>query len=1079
MAGKPTKDTVLLNVDVNTDPARKGLNDLNNTTRDLEKTNKDLRVEMQRLEAQGKKDTQEYRNLQTQIKANDATIKANKTRMSEMRKEIGLNNLTMRELRSEAKKLRNQLENTVPNTPEWNDLNNQLGDVNNRMGELRKMGGKTDGVFGKLKGAVGGLLPAFGFAAIIAGVGKIIGKLYEMFEIITKNRTALHQMTGATGSELSQLTADVMATANTFNKTFEEISLMANNLAGSMHIPFNEALKLVNEGLLAGADSTGEMTDIVKEYGTQMEAAGLDAEQFMAIISQQPKSGIYTDKGIDTIKEGMLRLREMTSSTRDALAGIGIDADKMQADLSSGNITLFQAMQQVATKLDEFPEESAIVGTAIADIFGGAGEDAGIAYLKTLDEITLSMDDVVDKTDESYLAQQKLLQANQELESAYANLFGETTAGFTGVKASFKSFLADFVKNLGSGDKLFNFFEKILNAIENTGAANKYIENLLGPFKQLGGLVGDIADLFGLAGDKTKTFEGIIKILMTTTQIAMLPINLLISGLRSIVQLLSGDFESAVKTAAEPLVNLAKTVGIVDEDFEMFSDGTQASLGDVQDAVSRFSNGAIEAYDDVERRQQENIKAAQSWVESFTDITDEGKEQLYDLRLAYLAEKQAFIQSLVDKTVAQGIFNGKISDMQKELQNFYNSSTADFEKQSAEIAKENAIKTPDYTPPGGTDKDKKKASYLTEADDSGEQYAASYDAAYKRYTAETEAKKQAENEWQAWLKQESARSEAEIKAEFDRQLADDETRKQVRQQLQLVTDQQVYDQSLMQLNWFLNQKYISEEEHAKLVSKLNADLLTKRMEGWRQYLEMAGALAGSFSNLVQSLQEKDLAAAGDNEEKQKKVRKKYADASFVAMLAEMVAKQAMGVVDIWSKWGEFPPVAIGLTAGLLAATLPQIAIANSERQRVKQLAKGNLWQVLGREDGKLYNAEYHRTINTGLYNRPGLALFNEDPSNPELIVDGKTTRKLRMQYPGVVRTIQYVSQHAAGYYDAVAGTLPANENNNNNQQIALMAKTIEVMQAVENKLDNLYAKITYEQIADVFDKVDFLEQEAS
>jgi seryl-tRNA synthetase len=220
MAGKPTKDTVLLNVDVNTDPARKGLNDLNNTTRDLEKTNKDLRVEMQKLEAQGKKDTQEYRNLQTQIKANDATIKANKARMSEMRKEIGLNNLTMRELRSEAKKLRNQLENTVPNTPEWNDLNNQLGDVNNRMGELRKMGGKTDGVFGKLKGAVGGLLPAFGFAAIIAGVGKIIGKLYEMFEIITKNRTALHQMTGATGSEPSQLTAAVTATATSFNKTF-------------------------------------------------------------------------------------------------------------------------------------------------------------------------------------------------------------------------------------------------------------------------------------------------------------------------------------------------------------------------------------------------------------------------------------------------------------------------------------------------------------------------------------------------------------------------------------------------------------------------------------------------------------------------------------------------------------------------------------------------------------------------------------------------------------------------------------------------------------------------------------------
>ena len=91
----------------------------------------------------------------------------------------------------------------------------------------------------------------------------------------------------------------------------------------------------------------------------------------------------------------------MTASTRDALAGIGIDADQMQADLNSGNITIFQAMQQVSTKLKEFPETSAVVGTAIADIFGGAGEDAGIQYIKNLDEITLSMDDVVDKTTES------------------------------------------------------------------------------------------------------------------------------------------------------------------------------------------------------------------------------------------------------------------------------------------------------------------------------------------------------------------------------------------------------------------------------------------------------------------------------------------------------------------------------------------------------------------------------------------------------------------------------------------------------------------------------------------------------
>lgn len=84
----------------------------------------------------------------------------------------------------------------------------------------------------------------------------------------------------------------------------------------------------------------------------------------------------------------------MTKATADALNGIGISADGVQKALQDGSMTTFEVMQQVAAKLKELPASSSQVGTAIADIFGDPGEDAGLEYIKTLDGVKLSMDDV-------------------------------------------------------------------------------------------------------------------------------------------------------------------------------------------------------------------------------------------------------------------------------------------------------------------------------------------------------------------------------------------------------------------------------------------------------------------------------------------------------------------------------------------------------------------------------------------------------------------------------------------------------------------------------------------------------------
>lgn len=50
-----------------------------------------------------------------------------------------------------------------------------------------------------------------------------------------------------------------------------------------------------------------------KEYPAYFKEAGISASQFIAIIAETSKQGIYSDKGLDAIKEGNLRIREMTN----------------------------------------------------------------------------------------------------------------------------------------------------------------------------------------------------------------------------------------------------------------------------------------------------------------------------------------------------------------------------------------------------------------------------------------------------------------------------------------------------------------------------------------------------------------------------------------------------------------------------------------------------------------------------------------------------------------------------------------------------------------------------------------------
>ena len=162
----------------------------------------------------------------------------------------------------------------------------------------------------------------------------------------------------------------------------------------------------------------------------------MSAEDFVAITANAAKQGVFSDKGVDVIKEGNLRIREMTKATADALNGIGISADLVQQQLRDGSITTFEVMQQVAAKLKELPASSSQVGTAIADIFGGPGEDAGLEYIKTLANVKLSMDEVKAATNGVAEQQERQIKMQEQIKNAMSSIID-----LSGVYADMKPYL--------------------------------------------------------------------------------------------------------------------------------------------------------------------------------------------------------------------------------------------------------------------------------------------------------------------------------------------------------------------------------------------------------------------------------------------------------------------------------------------------------------------------------------------------------------------------------------------------------------------------------------------------------------
>jgi len=144
-------DKIQMELIINSDPARKEIYKLRETTKELEK-------EMKKIP----KDTEEWNKKFDELKA------ANR-RIEEINKTIGLTGMTSKELRNRLREVKNMMDQFGQNTPQWKELNSEMKSIVARQKELGTGAVKTHGSMMTLMGGVKSLLPTLGLGAGLAG----------------------------------------------------------------------------------------------------------------------------------------------------------------------------------------------------------------------------------------------------------------------------------------------------------------------------------------------------------------------------------------------------------------------------------------------------------------------------------------------------------------------------------------------------------------------------------------------------------------------------------------------------------------------------------------------------------------------------------------------------------------------------------------------------------------------------------------------------------------------------------------------------------------------------------------------
>ena len=401
-------DEVQLRVTINGSAAKKELAALDQEAYQLREKMKSL-----------KKGTEEY------IAANNRLTEV-EGRMASLRKEIGLNGLTLKQLNAELKRLNMIKQHLTPGTKAFNDLDAEVRRVQARITQVRTGMGPFQQAWKNLSGEVKGVAIAFAamagsqiiswFAGVIKGAGDLEDQLAniqkttgmtteqvkalndELGRIDTRtSRKDLRDMAvvagqmGFAGEEvLGFVKAVDMATValgDEFTGGAEEVATVLGKLRNTLQDLKSSNVQMdllhignaINELGAAGMATGPVVADFANRIGGYGIQAGLTSAQVLGLSATLQELGVTTERGGTAVVK---ILQKMFSNVDEFAKIAGLSVDDFQKMLNTdlfGAFTLVmqqsKAMGTNSVELNKIIQDLEVSGAGASEVFAKLGSN--------------------------------------------------------------------------------------------------------------------------------------------------------------------------------------------------------------------------------------------------------------------------------------------------------------------------------------------------------------------------------------------------------------------------------------------------------------------------------------------------------------------------------------------------------------------------------------------------------------------------------------------------------------------------------------------------------------------------------
>lgn len=344
-----------------------------------------VREEMQKLEADGKKDSAAYKELEKQ------QDKLNKS-LYATRKEAGLTSLSYNELRKGARSLKAQMDNAIPGTEKWKTLRADYMLTKQRMKELEVQARDTKFSLSKMADGFN-KYAAIGAGAIasLTGVAMTARKCVDEFAEMQEAESQVRKYTGMTAEEVKGLNEEFKQMDTRTPR--EKLNALAGD-AGRLGITakkdvleFVDAADKINVAL---GEDLGE--DAVKNIGKLAQMFGEDEKLGLR------GAMLATGSAINEVAQNSSAAEAYLVAFTARVAGAANQAKVAQGDILGYASVLDQNMQQqemaatafqtLMMKMFQTPEKFAkIAGQSVEEFTSLIKKDANEAMLQFLDTL--------------------------------------------------------------------------------------------------------------------------------------------------------------------------------------------------------------------------------------------------------------------------------------------------------------------------------------------------------------------------------------------------------------------------------------------------------------------------------------------------------------------------------------------------------------------------------------------------------------------------------------------------------------------------------------------------------------------